>query len=237
LVADFLAEHQTALSLTVGTVLPTDRNIVELALAAYDVLTVDAQNLLLSEKALLDNLLYQIDVVEATLAVEIAETSLLQLNHDQAFALVNALPSGTEQTDLLDRLAEVQDDIDSILDFETTYNDVLNLTIETVLVSDKAGVEAALASYGLLSERAKTKLTSEETLLLNLLAEIIAFENSIYLDFENSVYDSLYTGNVSIEGRTWFGNVIAISNAPAYDVWIDERSLALLIRLLYITEH
>ncbi|AUD65827.1 hypothetical protein BK011_09065 [Tenericutes bacterium MZ-XQ] len=227
LVADFLAEHQTALSLTVGTVLPTDRNIVELALAAYDVLTVDAQNLLLSEKALLDNLLYQIDVVEATLAVEIAETSLLQLNHDQAFALVNALPSGTEQTDLLDRLAEVQDDIDSILDFETTYNDVLNLTIETVLVSDKPGVEAALASYGLLSERAKTKLTSEETLLLNLLAEIITFENSIYLDFENSVYDSLYTGNVSIDGRTWFGNVIAISNAPAYDVWIDERSLAL----------
>ncbi len=227
LVSDFLTDHQSALALTVGTVLPSDRSIVELALANYDVLPAAAQDQLLTEKALLDDLIYQIDLIDATLAVETAEGSLLQTDHDQALALVNQLPNGPDKTLLLDRLQEVQDDIDGILNFTTTYSDVLNLTVGTVLVSDKADVEAALAAYGLLSERAKTQLVTEEALLLDLLAEIIAFENSIYIDFEDSVYDSLYTGNVIIDGRTWYGNVIAISNAPAYDVWIDDRSLAL----------
>ncbi|MFO7969692.1 MAG: hypothetical protein R6U15_06270 [Candidatus Izemoplasmatales bacterium] len=114
-----------------------------------------------------------------------------------------------------------------VLTFKSDHASALALSVETVEVSDKAIVEAALEAYGLLSEDAKAELTAEQTLLLSLLTEIIAIENSEYLDFEEYVYDSLYTGTIDINDRTWYANNVAISNAPDYDVWIDTRSLAL----------
>jgi hypothetical protein len=111
--------------------------------------------------------------------------------------------------------------------FLSTHAFVLSLTEETVTIDDKESVETALFDYGLLSEAAKAQLIEEETLLLNLLYEIIALENSEYLDFEAHPYDSGLTGTVEMNGRTWYGNDVFIANDPSYDVWNDTRSLAL----------
>ena len=114
-----------------------------------------------------------------------------------------------------------------VLTFRDDYAYVLGLTEETVEVSDKALVEQALAAYGILSEDAKTELTPEKDLLLSLLTEIIAFENSEYLDFETYPNANGLTGTIDIFGRTWYGNDVYIAGDSAYDVWIDTYSLAL----------
>jgi hypothetical protein len=111
--------------------------------------------------------------------------------------------------------------------FRTDYAVVLSLTETTVMVSDKAGVEAALAAYGLLSEEAKAELAVEEALLISLLNQIIALENSEFLDFEGFTYQNGLTGTVDMNGRTWFGNDVFIAGDAAYDVWNDLESLAL----------
>ena len=107
--------------------------------------------------------------------------------------------------------------------FLSTHAFVLSLTQETVTIDDKESVETALSDYGLLSEAAKAQLTEEETLLLNLLYEIIAIENSEYLDFKAYPYDSGLTGTVEMNGRTWYGNDVFLANDPSYDVWNDTR--------------
>ena len=111
--------------------------------------------------------------------------------------------------------------------FRFDYQAVLALTHETVDVSDKSAVEAALSAYGILSEEAKAELQVEKDLLDSLLLEIIKFENSVFLDFESTPFDNGLTGTVDIDGRTWYGNDIFIAGDPQYDVWIGQRSLAL----------
>ncbi len=226
-VSEFRSDHATALALTLGTVQVSDQAIVQAALDAYDLLTPAAQAELSSEKALLDSLILQISIDQATTAVENAETSYLQADLDAAQLLVSLLPSGIIKTDLQDRLDTVQDGIDSIITFRDDYSAVLSLTTETVEVGDKTAIQQALTAYGLLSSEAQAQLTPEVDLLTDLLAEIIAFENSEFLDFEAQPYDSGLTGTVVINGRTWYGNDIYISNDPSYDVWNDTRSLAL----------
>ena len=227
LVLEFRTDHATALALTVLTVQASDRFIVEQALAAYELLTVEAKAELTAEKALLDSLFSKIMVQEATAAVESAEASYLQEDVNSAQLLVSALPNGTDKTLLQERLDAVQDTIDTVEQYIIDYATVLALTEQTVQFTDKTAVEEALAAYGLLSDGAKDLLLAEKDLLLSLLAEIIAFENSEFLDFEGYVYDTGLTGTVDMNGRTWYGNAVYISNDPAYDVWNDTRSLAL----------
>ncbi|MBU1143971.1 MAG: hypothetical protein KKH92_10070 [Firmicutes bacterium] len=227
LVLEFRTNHAIALALTVGTVEISDELIIIQALNAYELLTPAAKLELAAEKALLDSLILEISLQEATQAVVIAETSYLQADLDSAQVLVSALPSGTEKTLLQNRLDVVQDTIDAVLLFRSDYADLLLLTVETVQITDKVAIEDALSAYGLLSDEAKNQLLIEKDLLLVLLAEIIAFENSEYIDFEGYAYDQGLTGTVSINGRTWYGNAVYISNDPVYDVWNDTRSLAL----------
>lgn len=230
-VTEFLNTHSSALALTVETVTITDKSIVQLALDAYDLLSAAAQTELTVEKALLDSLLAEIleqeAILEATTAVILAENSLLQLDVDQAQLLVDALNDGMVKTDLQNRINTVQSIINEIIDFRTDHASTLMLTVSTVSVTDKTAVESALSAFGLLSDTAKSELAAEETLLLSLLSEIIAFENSEFLDFEAYVYDALYTGTIVMNSRTWYANNLAISNSPSYDVWRDTRSLAL----------
>lgn len=227
LVLEFLANHAVALALTPATVQISNLAIVELALDAYDALTPAAQQELLTEKALLDSLLDQIHVLQATEAVVLAENSLSQSDLDQAQALVSALPAGLNKDLLQNRIDQVQAEIDSVNTFLFDHAAVLALTTETVTVSDKVAIENALSDYGLLTDGAKGLLTAEETLLLELLNEIIAFENSEFLDFEGFTYDNGLTGTVVMNGRTYYGNAVYIANDPNYDVWNDTRSLAL----------
>lgn len=115
----------------------------------------------------------------------------------------------------------------AVANFRANHADVLALNVDTVQISDQAAVEAALSAYGLLSENAKAELIADKTLLLDLLTQIIALQNSEFLDFEGYVYDSLFTSTLEMNGRTWYSNNTAISNSPSYDVWIDTRALAL----------
>ncbi|MBI9010331.1 MAG: hypothetical protein JEZ05_09935 [Tenericutes bacterium] len=230
-VAQFQSNHAVVLALTVETVTISNKAGVQSALAAYELLTVDAKALLTTEKALLDSLLVEINLQEdyaaAEAAVVIAENSNLQRDVDGAQILIDALPSGTEKSILQTRVDAVQDIIDEIASFPIDHAAVLALTLETVTISDKTAVEAALTAYGLLSEAAKAELLVEESLLISLFNEIIALENSEFINFEAQVYDSGLTGTVVINGRTWYANDVWISNDASYDVWNDTRSLAL----------
>lgn len=230
-VAEFRSNHQVALALTINTVELTDLSLVEAARDAYDILSFAAQQELLIEKALLDDLYEEImmqqALQDAETAVLIAESTFEQTDVDTAQLLINAVPDGQEKDLLQQRLDLVQDVVDAVLNFRTIYENTLDLTTETVSVSDKPAVEAALAAFGSLSDAAKSKLGAEESLLLSLLEEIIAFENSEFLDFESDVHDSLYTGTIVMNDRTWYANNVAISNSTSYDVWRDTRSLAL----------
>ncbi len=227
LVQEFLTKHADVLNLTVATVTESDRLSIEQALNDYDLLTDDAKLLLADEKTLFDQLLYQLDINQAINKVLLAEGSLSQNDYDDAVITVEALTNAVDRQTLLDRLASVAADIADINTFMTNQQQVLSMTVETINVTDKQSVEQALASFGILTDRAKSKLSTEETLLLDLLNQIIAIENSVFIDFEDSVHDSLYTGVVTIDSRDWYGNQIAISNSTSYDVWMDERSLGL----------
>ena len=56
--------------------------------------------------------------------------------------------------------------------FKATYVDILNKNVDTIEISDKDAVEAALTAYDNLPERTQMKLTEEKTLLDGLLAKI-----------------------------------------------------------------
>ncbi len=227
LVDEFRANHNVALALTTETIELSDQAIVELALSQYELLTIDAKNELSIEKALLDNLMMKIDELEATHLVIIAESTYSQVDVNTAQAKVSLLPEGLVKTELQLRINETQAIINSIPQFRDNYQSVLALTVSTVNVSDKAGIEAALAAYGLLSEYAKLELALEQALLIDLLNEIIAFEQSEFIDFEAYTYAGGLTGTVVINDRTWYGNNVYIDSNPSYDVWIGTRSLAL----------
>jgi len=154
----------------------TDKATVEQALAAYDLLSVDAQIVLATEKALLDSLLVEINLQVAIVAAEalvvIAEGSNLQTDLNAAQILVTALPNGVEKTALQARLDVVQDIINEIISFPIDHAAALALTVGTVTPSDQAVVEAALVAYELLSADAQTALATEKALLDSLLSEI-----------------------------------------------------------------
>ncbi len=229
-VAEFRANHAYALALTVETVQISDKGLVELALEAYDLLSNDAKALLTAEKALLDSLLVEIEsqqILEATAAVVIAETSYLQADLDLAQALVTACTNGLDKTALQDRLNILQDTINAAIAFRIDHASVLALTIETVEVSDKAAIEDALSAYGLLNNDVKGLLADEKDLLISLLTEIIAFEHSVFLNFEGYTQDTLINTVIDINGRSWYGSGAYIAGNPSFDVWNDTRSLAL----------
>ncbi len=227
LVESFMTKYQDVLNLTTSTVTESDRLMINQALGDYDILTDAAKLVLTDEKALLDELLYQLDLNEAINKVLIAEDSLSQSDYEEAYSIVQALTNEVDKQTLLDRLSSVASDIEDINQFITTHQQVLSITVDTVDIADKQSVEEALASFGILTDRAKAKLTSEEALLLDLFNQIIAMEHSVFIDFDDNVHDSLYTGVVTIDTRDWYGNQIAISNSPSYDVWMGERSLGL----------
>ena len=208
-VTTFRAVYANTLALNVASVNISDKGAVIQALAAYDLLSLDAQMELSVEKALLDDLLLEIeiqeDIIDATIAVELAESTYLQVDHDAAFALVNALPSSLEKTDLLNRLTNVQSIINEASLFETTYQSVLNLTIGTVTVNDKTDVENAIANYLTLNTAAQNLLTAEKALLDSLLAEINSQvpTETLVAEFlaDHQVALSLTVGTVSISDR------------------------------------
>lgn len=227
LVLEFRTDHALALSFTKDTVQIMDLESVEQALEDYVRLTTDAQTVLSIEKQLLDQLHHQILVLIATDAVLLAETSFEQIDIDAAQVCISVLIDSEDREGLQARLENVQTDLDAFTYFIDIYDALLQLTPETVTVANKSEIEDALATYGFLSDDTKMLLETEHELLIALWTEIISFEQSIWIDFEGYAYDQGLTGTIEIDGRTWYGNAVYISNDPSYDVWNDTRSLAL----------
>ncbi len=164
-VLEFQTNHATALALTIGTVQISDRLIVEQALAAYDLLTPEAKAELLTEKALLDSLIIQIDVLEATEAVVLAETTNQQSDLDAAQLLVDALPAGTDKTSLQSRLDAVQVIIDTNL---AAYVDGLINALPlpgAIELTDESDILIARSEYEALTVQQKTYVTALATLI------------------------------------------------------------------------
>ncbi|QWB96236.1 hypothetical protein KHQ89_02010 [Mycoplasmatota bacterium] len=172
----FTTVYAEVLALDTTTVEIDDKTSVEHALAAYDLLSVDAQNLLTTEKALLDDLLVQINIYEDEIDAEdvvvIAEASFSQSDVDAAQILVSGLTNGTVKTDLQNRLDDVQDIIDEISAYLVGYASELSLTTQTVQLSDRSSVEAAIAAYNTLSSDAQAELINQKVLLDSLIIEI-----------------------------------------------------------------
>lgn len=168
----FRTVYASPLSLDTTTVSLNDKQSVMQALDAYDLLSIDAKNELATEKALLDSLVIRIDEIEATLSVESAEASFLQTDLDDAQILVDALPNGSVKTELNNRINILQDTVDEIALYLTTYQDVLLLTTQDIEISDQVDVDAALDAYDILSSDAKNQLLNQKALLDSLLIEI-----------------------------------------------------------------
>jgi hypothetical protein len=171
----YLNAHAAALALTVPTVTISDELIITQALNAYELLTPEAKAELLTEKALLDSLITQIDILVATEAVVLAETTNLQIDHDAALIIVNDLPASSEKTSLLSRLSAVQDIIDQIA--AETVIDIINLlpSIGAIELTDEIAIVDARSAYYALS-------TNQQALVTNLSMLVLAENQWLALD-------------------------------------------------------
>ena len=227
----YLSDHAVTLAFTVGTVQITDRSYVEVALAAYDNLSVDAKTELLTEQILLDSLLVeierQVDVANAVAlyktnnadaltltleSVEIINKTIVQIAITQYELLTFSEKSYlVDEKILLDSLLVQIVKLESIVlevnTFTTNYALVLDKTVLTVLISDRNMVENALNKYEILSIEAQAKLTDEKTLLDSLLLEIgrlesIASEISVFKN-NNTIALTLTVESVQITDKSY----------------------------------
>ncbi|PKK96716.1 MAG: hypothetical protein CVV58_04965, partial [Tenericutes bacterium HGW-Tenericutes-3] len=163
--AEYRLDHATALALTVGTVQISNKAIVQAALDAYELLTIDAQAQLTAEKALLDSLSAKIVLLEATAAVVTAESTYLQADHDQALIKVNALPASADKTSLLDRLTAVQDTINTQKAAAVQSLIAALPSTGAVVLSNQAQIEAARTAYNALTSTQKALVTNLSVLV------------------------------------------------------------------------
>jgi hypothetical protein len=223
----FKTVYASALALDTSSVSLDDKDAVQLALAAYDLLTVDAQNALLPEKALLDSLWLSIEETAATNLVDVAETSFLQADVDDARLLVDMLTAGSVKTNLDNRLNAVESVIDEIAIYLTNHADTLSLTTQTVEISDQVEVETALDQYDLLSSDAQAQLANEKALLDSLMIEINnqTPTQTLVDDFrtDHAYALSLTTSTVSLSDQTFIETALAAYDLLSHDAQ-DELS-------------
>jgi hypothetical protein len=237
-VSSFRADNATVLGMTVGSVTISDRSLVEVALAVYNTLDIDAKLLLSSEKILLDSLLAEIDRLE-DLAFEVAtyktdHATILSLtagtveisdrsSAEVALAAYNALrvearlALATEKALLENLLVEInrlQDLALEIGTFVSNNNMALILTADTVKISDKEIIDAAILAYNSLSIEAKAALTFEMALLNGLSSEIerldlIQTEISSFMLHHSSML-ALTVGTVSLSDRAMVEETLGV---------------------------
>ena len=81
-------------------------------------------------------------VEEATIAVELAETTLTEVDYNTAKDLVDALPEGQDKTDLLDRLEEVK----SIIELNKKKDEIKDLIENLDSLEDLTAIEDLINS-------------------------------------------------------------------------------------------
>jgi len=226
-VAAFTETHAAALALTVETVEIANKPIVQAALNAFNGSSGDIKTLLGAQKALLDNLLAEIVVLEtaaanqntannfrttysSVLGLTLQTVSIINKgNVDNAiyqYGLLNdavkelLAAEKTHLDALLAKINELQAEIDDLAaseKFKADYADVLELTVEGVEVGDKGGVQAALMEFEALSPGAKLLLKDEGELIAGLLAKIAFIENSIVADSFKSSHSAALALEIS----------------------------------------
>ena len=135
-----------------------------------DVIAANEVIALINELPGIDELtLYDKDKVEAARTAYEALTERQQTLVNNLDILENAETRISEIE--ADQAAEEQANT-----FKATYVDILNKNVDTIEISDKDAVEAALTAYGELPERTQLKLTDEKILLNGLLAKISELE-------------------------------------------------------------
>ncbi|MDA3932566.1 MAG: hypothetical protein PF513_07500, partial [Tenericutes bacterium] len=176
-VSTFQSDYASVLALTVGTVEVSDKASVDAAIAAYDLLSAGAKAELTAEKALLDSLIIEITLQEATASVIIVENTNLQADLDTAQALVTALPNGTEKTALQDRLDAVQDTIDSLA-ASSVDNLITSIPVTgEISLDDNIQIEAARSAYDALTAIQKS-LVQYEALLTSAESELTTLQTA-----------------------------------------------------------
>ena len=175
-VETYLSMYRGVLELTTTSIEISDMEALQSALTSYQLLSSEAKNELNSEKALLDSLKETLDLkiqlLEATNQVTLAEQTYDDTDLFDAQTLVTLLPDSIDKQLLQDRINLLQMIKSEVSNYQTTYSDVLSITIEDVMVSDKVAIENALAAYQDLSMSAKSILDLEYAHLLNLLSLI-----------------------------------------------------------------
>jgi hypothetical protein len=199
----FKTAHATALTLTVETVVISDKSAVNAALAAYNALSAGAQALLTTEKAKLDALSVKIGQLETAAAAQ-AAANTFTTGHAAALALTadtvaitdkgiveaaltayNGLSdaakaqlpadTGTKLQALLDKIAQLEASADAAA-FTGAHAAALALTADTVAITNKDAVNNALTAYNALSPPAKALLAEEKELLDGLEDKIAQLE-------------------------------------------------------------
>ncbi len=199
----FRDEVSTALSLAVETVGTDDRDIVEAALALYLNLPEQVKLKLVDEKALLDDLLAQIEQLEEanqeaadsvskmvsslpaiedlTLddkdAVEAARAAYDNLTERQLELLAQDSLDVLEAAEAKIKALEIEQVAEAEAQaFRETYAEALALEVNAVTIGDRQIVEDAMEAYDELSEATRAKLVNEMELLQNLLHKIVELE-------------------------------------------------------------
>jgi uncharacterized protein YukE len=195
----FKTAYAGALGKTAATVTIGDEADMDAALAAYEALSVDAQALLGTEKALLDSLQAKIDELkdaglagEAANAFKAAHAGALgkttatvtigdEAGVDVALAAYEALGADAQALlgdakALLDSLKARIEALKAAADFKAAHAGALGKAPATVTIGDKAGVDAALAAYEALGADTQALLEAEKALLNSLKTRIEALE-------------------------------------------------------------
>jgi hypothetical protein len=196
--AAFAAAHAAVLGKTAGSIAVVDEPAVDAALAAYNVLNAQVKTLLAKQKTLLDSLKEKIDEIKAPTAADefrTAHAAVLtkttgsiavgdETAVNAALLAYNSLSAAAKafvsaEKTLLDSLRQTimilkdaavdQNEADL---FRANHAAILLKTISTVVISDEAAVDAALAAYTALRLGAQTLASTEKSNLDQLKAKI-----------------------------------------------------------------
>jgi hypothetical protein len=250
----FKADRTGVLNKTTDNITTADKDAVEAALVAYDVLDADAKALLAGEKALLDSLKAKIAGLAATAEQKAAADAFKTGNSvlektadtvtaadkgavDAALAAYEALgetekallaPEKTLLDSLkarVDALAAAQEAADV---FKTAHAAVLAKTADNIATGDEAAVNAALVDYDALDAGAKALLVTEKTLLDSLKAEIAGLATT---EAQKAAAEAFKTGNSVLEktaDTVTAADKGAVDTALAAYEALDETEKALL---------
>jgi hypothetical protein len=208
---------------------------VDAALAAYHDLSEGAQALATAQKATLDALKSRIDELLApgrAEAFRAAHKAVLALtldtvtpNHEAAIDAALAAYGGLNEAagallaaekTLLDSLKQRAGGLKEKTAFITAHAAILSLTAKTVSPDDEAAVDAALAAFTELSERAQALAAAEKALLDNFkitIADLRAAEGADEAD--KAAAAAFVSAHEAILGKT--ADAIAVADEPSVD--------------------